>query len=279
MVEDTQLRAFYIIQSGDTSGQSARGPYSMAEAEALAQDQERIITRTQYAALRETSNEPQTSEAPLRPVYEKMVKENRSWGIMLLILGVFSVVSNGFLSASWGYLLIIVGLASFYFRSAAMFAIYGVTLSWAAISNALSGSGSWLVFALFQVVLALQTFRQFFRFRRVQLALEAAQQPIHDRAARPFPWLSLVLGVGSFGALVVLLVLIVFLLGVGLATAETLPGFLDLAEGMIISFAVLGFAMGLGGIFLKYRYKLLSIAGMISAGLVLLIEVGFNLLG
>ena len=41
-----------------------------------------------------------------------LLKENRSWGLWLLIMGVIHVATTGFLSAPWGIILILVGLGN-----------------------------------------------------------------------------------------------------------------------------------------------------------------------
>lgn len=282
MTNSSDRHAFYIITENDNSGESAHGPYTMAEAESLVEEDEKIVTRTHLAKLRETQPITHSIESK-SPGYEKMLREIRSWGIMLLILGVIQVVASEFLSNSWGILLVIVGLASFYFRSPAMFVIYGTTLIWAAISNALSGAGGWVAFSLFQVFLAFQTFRQFFQFRSTFVAhqnIEISDTPKpqlnSDKAARPFPWTSIVLGAVSFIGLI--LIILGTILFIGLTGSQNLPDFISFAEGLIIDLAVLGFSTGLASILSSYQYKWVSIIGMITGGLVLLIEIGLNFL-
>ena len=143
-----------------------------------------------------------------------MLRETRSWGLSLLGLGAVHLVASGFLSAPWGILLLAVGLASFYFREAPMFIVYGVTLAWAAISNLLGGEIGWIIFALFQFFLAFQVFRKFFHFRQAQTEYatlrvqEAPHSPlIPARAVRAFPWAGCVLGTLSLVGLVTIIVL------------------------------------------------------------------------
>ena len=234
----------------------------------------------------EKSDPSYLSEVPTKtpsPYPEKMLRELKSWGFILLVLGVIQIVSSELLSSTWGLLLIVVGLASFYFRSPAMFVIYGTTLSWAAISNALSGAGSWGMFSIFQVFLAFLTFRQYFQFRsqflNSQFVLESTQEERLriDRAAKPFPWISFSLGSISLIGLVTVFVAVI--LYVGITNSEEVPGFLTFSEGIVVDFAVLGFATGLASLLTKYKYKAISIIGMATAILVLMIEIVFTLFG
>jgi hypothetical protein len=47
-----------------------------------------------------------------------------------------------------------------------MVPVYGVTMTWAAISNLLSGNVTRMVFAVLQVILAFSTFRRWVLLRR-----------------------------------------------------------------------------------------------------------------
>lgn len=283
MAESSDLFAFYIVTQNDDFGESAHGPYTMTEAESLLREDETIITREHLTTLRQQSSPILATPKPDEPLQDtKMLREIRSWGITLLILGAIQILAAGFLSNTWGILLVIVGLASFYFRSAAMFVIYGTILSWAAVSNAFS-SGGWAAFSLIQAFFAFQTFRQFFRFRpgaqNVQFSdYEAplAKQFDMDKAARPFPWVGFILGLVSLGGLV--MIFLGIFLFIGLTGNNEIPGIVNFAEGIIVDFAVLGLAAGLASLLLNYQHKLLSTIGAVSGGLVLLIEIGLNLL-
>jgi hypothetical protein len=286
MAENIDLYAFYIVTTNDGSGESAHGPYTMTEAESLVQAHEKITTGKSLANLRQQSvliNGKE--EAPSKsPNHEKMLHEIRNWGLTLLVIGVIQIFSSGFLSNTWGILLVIVGLASFYFRSSAMFVVYGTTLSWAAISNALGSSGGWFAFSVLQAFFAFQTFRQFFRFRSIlpfpqplENEDEQYKQLNSDKATKPFPWLSFVFGLVSFvGLIAVFLGAIIF---VGITEGTELPSFITFSEGLVIDLAVIGFATGLASILSRFKHKLFSIIGMSASALVLVIEVGLNLLG
>jgi len=218
------------------------------------------------------------------PSHKKMVRQIKSWGIILIVIGVMQIVSSDFLSnGSWGLFLIIVGSASFYFRSPAMFIVYGTTLGWAAVSNLLSSAGGWVMYSIVQVMFTYQTFRQFFQYRS-QLTppqlLEnddnLGQRPMVDKAAKPFPWMSFGFGLVSLlGLVTIFSSAILFAV---IAGGDETPLFIDYSEGIVIHFAILGFATGLASLLSGYKYKWFSIIGMIAGGLVLLIEVGLSLI-
>ena len=290
MTENSDLFAFYIITENDNLGETAHGPYTMAEAESHVKVDEKIITRKHLSTLRQQdpsiTNQNSTYNQNQPQLDEKMLKEIRNWGVVLLIIGVIQVFSSGSLNNStWGILLIIVGLSSFYFKSPAMFVIYGSTLSWAAISNAFSGAGTWTAFSLVQVFFAFQTFRQYFRFRSLHTPSQTFDEASYlleeknenkDKAANVFPWISLAFGIMAFGGIIT--VFLSLFIVIGIIGSETYPPFLDFMEGLVVDFAVIGFASGLASILSRYKLKLMSILGMIASSIVLLIEIGFAFL-
>lgn len=282
MEENNDLAAFYIITENDDFGESAHGPYTMAEAESLLQIDEKIITRKHYQTLSRKSTSPDNnreSSSP-NPFHDKMLRQIRSWGLLLLLLGVIQIFSGDFLSNTWGILLIFVAISSFYFRSPAMFVIYGSTLAWAAISNAFSGSTGWMGFSLLQAFFSFQTFRQYFLYRPTLPVspnksidhTEDESLPV-DKAAKSFPWLSFLFGSISLVGFVAILVAIVIYIGI--TESSELPSYLGFIEGLVIDFAVIGFAAGLASLLSRYPYKIFSIMGMITGALSLLIEIGF----
>jgi hypothetical protein len=129
--------------------------------------------------------------------HEAMLKEIRTWAFWLIGIGVLSLVASTLLDASWGILLIVVGLVSFLFKDAAMFVVYGVTVAWAAVSNAIGGIGAqqwvWVIFSVIQVYITVRVFISYARFRRVQANWVAmvsdgsGTSPVQDRANRVFP--------------------------------------------------------------------------------------------
>lgn len=225
---------------------------------------------------KQTRSKTRYSSEELSDLYEATRKEIRSWSITLLFFGVLHIVASGLLSAPYGVMLIVVGLASFYFRSAAMLVVYAVTLAWAGVSNLMSGQWIWIGFAVVQGYFCFRILRRFFRYRQAEQALEApsdadASGLTPGRSAKIFPWagfflggLSLVAFVGVFGSALVLAVL---------SPSETAPGFLNLVEGLAISVGVLGFALGLASVLCRYRWKIVSILGMVAGLLTVAIEI------
>ncbi len=216
--------------------------------------------------------------------YHAMLREIRSWAFWLLGMGVVHVIVSGVFSAPWGVLLIAVGLASFYFRDAAMFVVYAVTLGWAGVSNLLSGSSTWMVLAILQAFFVYMTLRQFQRFRRAQaeelqkLQAEHPEQSLpSDRSVRIFPWVGLVMGSLSltgvvllfFGAMVVAV----------MTENVSFPGWVTFAEGLVVDGAVLGFACSLGALLSGSQRKVVAIAGGVLSVLTLLIELVLSVMG
>jgi hypothetical protein len=115
----------------------------------------------------------EASDSPLADTSALMLRELHSWGLWQTGLGVVHLVGGGFLNAPWGVLLIVVGLASFSFRSAAMFIVYPTTLVWAAFSNMTGGSTGWVGFGLIQLYFAFRTVRAFSGFLRAERAIAA----------------------------------------------------------------------------------------------------------
>lgn len=219
--------------------------------------------------------QPPLPESPADsvPLYRRMVDSVRSWGRALLVLGGLHMITSGFLSATWGVMLVLVGAASLYFQDAAMFLLYGMTIAWAAINNLFGGNLLWMVFAVLQAYWAFGLFRDFRRYRRVQAAYAAyvaakpdEGPPPPTRAARVFPWASLILGV---------LVIVAFVGGFawlimtpGAADRQTSPvrALLEMTPGL----AVVGLGMGLGSFLLRYRPQLAAAIGMLGNSLVVL---------
>lgn len=222
--------------------------------------------------------------AAVAGTYSAMLREIRSWGFWMLGLGALHVFISGLFSASWGILLIVVGLASFYFRDAAMFVVYAVTLAWAGLSNLLSAAGGWQVFALFQFFLVYAVIQQFRRFRRAQIEQALRLQVEHqdqadppDRGVRVFPWAGLVLGSFSLTALVLVLLGVFILMATAMHTP--LPGWLSFIEGLSTDGAVLGFAVSLGALLSGCQRKGVAVAGCVLSAMTLLIELGLAIIG
>lgn len=220
-----------------------------------------------------------------RTNYNRMRKEIRSWGIPIMILGVVHLFSFGFLESSWSFSLIFVGLMSLYFNSsAAMFVVYSVILIWATIGNLfLSGSMPWIAFSFMQAFVAVQTYRKFLLFRQIRTDYAAeldsgkVGQPLaEDQAVKIFPYLAVVLG-GS-GILVELTILFgVFYLGF----ADPTPGFLgwlSAIEALTLYMGTIGVAIGAAAVLSTFPNRVLSIMGIVSGSLRILIWLGILIL-
>jgi hypothetical protein len=100
--------------------------------------------------------------------------------------------------------------------------------------------------------------------------------PAFQRAARFFPWITGLLGGLSLGGLIVIFVSIFF--AAALSGTADFPGYVDFLAGLVINLGVLGFATGLGALLSGYRYKAVSILGMVASILTLVIEIALLLL-
>jgi hypothetical protein len=210
--------------------------------------------------------------------YAAMLREIRSWGWWSLGLGALHLITAGFLSAPWGILLLIVGAASFLFREAAMFVVYGVTLAWAAISNILGGGqATWIIAGLFQIYMAFRVFRQFFRFRRVQEENDGSlidagsleSQSIPKRAAVIFPWVGGILGILSLAGFITLFASTFVLVVLNVQISNPFVFLLSLSGDL----GVLGLAVALSSLLSRYRYKPLAAIGLAASTLTVVIQI------
>lgn len=212
--------------------------------------------------------------------YAFMQREIRNWGYWPIGLGVLHLIASGTFSPTWGIALIIIGLASFYFREAAMFVIYGVTMSWVALSNLLSGGlSTWLILGLLQIFWAYRLFRQFFAFKKAQAVLAASDPnspiaPDSSRAARLFPWSGFILGslsIIGFGSVFI----IIFAMAFAGITQSILPG---LFESASVIMAILGIAISLASLLSDFPYKVFAAFGLGAGTVVVLAELAFAVL-
>jgi hypothetical protein len=217
-------------------------------------------------------------EVQLRLRYFEMLKAIQSWGVSLIVLGALSIIASGFLDPIWGILLIVVGLGSFLVRDAAMFAVYGVTLAWAAVLNALGGLGSeswgWVGFSLLQVYLAVRVFGNYVGFRQVQREIEALDDGLGDtgtgarRAERLFPAGAFVCGLVASLTFMGLIASAIVIIGV--QEAEPDPAATEYLVSATMDVAVLGIALGLGSVLSGFKRRGLAVLGLLAGGAVLL---------
>jgi hypothetical protein len=212
-----------------------------------------------------------------------MLNEIRSWGFVLLGLGILHIFSSGFLSAPWGILLIIVGLASFFFRTASMFIVYAMTLAWAALFNLTDLNTGWVIFAFIQILLSFRVFMRYRRFRKVEDAVlglapdNLVASKSTDRASRFFPWIGSLLGCSSIIGFV-LFIFILLIIAIFSENSPSFPDYFVFIEGLLVNLAVLGFAIGLASLLSQYRPKALAIIGLVAGVLTLVIELALRFL-
>ncbi len=204
----------------------------------------------------------------------------RSWGVWSLLWGGISLFATGIFSSPWGVLLLIVGLASFFFRTASMYIIYGVTLAWAAIHNFSGFNLTWVIFSLVQVYATVRVFLSYRRYRRAEAEILAQpREPNPEavsarRASVYFPWIGAFLGCLSFIG-VVLGFLAALVISIEQKSASAVPGYIYYAIDLTINTGVLGFALGLASILSRYRPKILGVLALVAGALTLLIDLGF----
>jgi len=230
----------------------------------------------------EIENSLTESEYQIVARHEAMLKDIRSWAFWSLGLGALHIISAGFLSAPWGLSLLAVGGASFYYRTAPMYVIYGVTLAWAALSNLLGGEAGWSIFALLQLFFAYNVFRQYRRFRDVEgayadIMVDDADLISGQRAARTFPWIAVILGCGSLVGLGwMFAVILVVTLSTG--GAAEIPEYVGFLAGLIEVFGLLGIAFALAALFSRFRHKATSVIGLIGGSLTVIALLALALL-
>ncbi|MCC6906121.1 MAG: hypothetical protein IT326_09785 [Anaerolineae bacterium] len=200
----------------------------------------------------------------------RMDNNVRLWGYLFLayglaLSGVWALVLAGpfridigglpdavfFLTAG---LYVVIGLLSLFFRDPAMFVVYAAALFWSNLPRSFDPAhlaASTAVALLAYLVVTLYLFWCYFRFRM------AASGRDRGRAARVFPSASLVLG-------------IVGLCGIGLSFLPAVAAN-PVLRGMGVQAAILGFGMGLAAVLVSYPRRAAGIAGLVCAGLALMI--------
>jgi hypothetical protein len=217
-------------------------------------------------------------DASVPPVLTAMNREIRSWAWWSIGLGVIHFFTAGFLNAWWGTLLIIVGLASFIFKTSAIFVVYCITMLGAALLNFSSLTPGWVFFAIFQLYLVVRIFIDYRRFHKAEKAYlgtsaGSADRTYAERAERVFPWIGPVLSCSSVLGFV-LLFMVMLVVAIATNNLQAYAGFTGFMEGLLIDLAVLGFAVGLSSTLSGYRPKLAGIVAIVSAVIFFIIEVG-----
>jgi hypothetical protein len=164
-----------------------------------------------------------------------------------------------------------------------MFVVYGVTIAWAAISNLLSLQVEWLLFSLFQIILAVSLFRRFFSYRKVE------EKPIQSasvftsqttdrslKSQKVFPITGCFLGVLSIGGFIVsVLAMMFYPLEAG---NDQITLLLEFGAELMVNIGVLGVAISLASLLSKYSPRYLTIGGLVSGAITLLAFLGLILL-
>jgi uncharacterized membrane protein YciS (DUF1049 family) len=214
-----------------------------------------------------------------------MLKEIRSWGLWSLGLGAVHIFTSGFLSAPWGILLLIVGLASFYFQTASMFVIYATTLAWAALSNFAGFQIGWVVFAIFQLTLSFNVFKQYRRFRNVEAEHlktttenSVLDKSLSKQASLIFPWTGVVVGCTSIIGMFFIFIYVAWVVISGKSTDAShipVPIYVAFIKDLLVNFGVISFALGLASLLSQYRTKALAIIAMVSGVVTVVIDIFF----
>ena len=201
-------------------------------------------------------------------------KETRSWGYWSLGLGAVHIFASGFLSAPWGLVLLLVGAGSFVFQEIPMLVIYGITLGWVGLMNALTGKVEGIGFGIFQAYLGYKIFRQFLALRKI--AANIPDVDLSPKTNRVFPYLGCLLGLVTCGGVVGIIggVFIASALGV-----QEFPDFVDFLFNMLPDLAAVGFAVALATLFSKHKRKIFSIPALISCTLVMILQIYFLVSG
>jgi tetratricopeptide (TPR) repeat protein len=203
-----------------------------------------------------------------------MQQEIRSWGFLMLALGIMQIITVGFLDPAWEIMLFLVGAASFFFMDPAMFVVYGVIISWAAITNISSGKPGWVLF-IFQIALTVLIFRKYFQYRKEQASLTdtdlerwIATQKERAKVANLLPVASCLFGI----------------LAVVSMAASWLLRFLSFRPGSFptspsVTLAVLGLSSSLGALLNGVPRNRMSIIGAILSTMVLSLSLGMSVFG
>ena len=103
---------------------------------------------------------------------EVMLRDLRSWGIGLIVMGVLHFALAGFLEPLWGVVLIIIGILSLALRERGMFLVIGGALLLAGIWNIATslaeGGGGWTIFGALQLYWGVKEMRKFARYGTCQ---------------------------------------------------------------------------------------------------------------
>lgn len=191
------------------------------------------------------------------------------WGIANLALS--------FLNSPFGIVLIITGLACYYFGTASMLLVQAVIFLWAAVSNLFVGETLAAAFSVILAVASIQSVRQYRRFRSVESEQPAEYAPSstasddsarEERATRLLPVSAfLVAGISWVGFVAAFVFNTAWLMTTG---EEVVPSILSFIAGLFLELGALALALGLASVSSGYRYKALSVLGILGGAGILI---------
>jgi hypothetical protein len=212
-----------------------------------------------------------------------MNRQIRSWAIWSGLFGIIDLISSHFTS-DWAWTLILVTAMSVIFPAPAMFILYGIILIWVAVNNISGGNITWIIFAIFQIILGISVFRNFSRYipvwkyYRNNLDCPDLPQPSRGlmRSANGLPITGFLLSaIGFIGSLTAFILEIVLK---STSFGKTYGDLLSILFIVMLNIGMIGFGVGLGSMLSAYKQHVLSILAMIAGSFVILIWLGLILL-
>ena len=235
------------------------------------------------ASMATTADAPAASAAINWNLYPRMLRDLRSYALWMGISGISSIAVSGTFSAEWGVILLVIAGLFLVFQSAEMLVVDAGVFVLAAIGNFAGLQPIWIGLGLLQFFWGYQCFRRFRAYLPVQEAMQAGAAaddptgaaPKSSRAARAFPWLSVLVTLpGLFGVAALMLgIASATLLGVGI-----LPRGSAVVLYYLAKFGTLGLPFGISSLMAHHPNRAMAIAGTFAGTLVLLGYLGLLLL-
>ena len=113
----------------------------------------------------------QKTSAPAVFDLENMKKQLRSWGIVLIILGVIHIAASNILDPVWGGGIIATGILNLIIMKRGMFIVNGCALVLVGVLNIIGNVGAkqisfWILLGVMQIVWGIQEIRKFSKFKQ-----------------------------------------------------------------------------------------------------------------
>jgi hypothetical protein len=220
----------------------------------------------------ESANENVADKLQMAHEVRSLGNWSMGWGVLNLILSA--------LSSPFGLVLIAAGLLAHVLDTAAMFVVFGIVFLWAAITNLFVDGLLSSAFTIALVISAVQTFRSYRRYRPVEAGLIAGEDGDEEeqtipagaiRGDRFLPWLSFLTALISLGSfLAIFLLMSIWFMMTG---TEEPPLLIVFAGSSLLELGVLALALGLAAILSHYRYKGLSIVGILGGAAAVVITI------